>query len=37
MFNRITKINDRGANIELGEVPADFNLMGLHLVLENKK
>ena len=35
MFREIIKINDRGANIKLGEVPANINLMGLHLVLES--
>ncbi len=35
MFERILKINDRGAEIKLGSSTQDYNLMGLHLVLEN--
>ncbi len=35
MFEKILKINDRGAEIKLGEMTTDYNLMGLHLVLEN--
>ena len=37
MFEHIIKINDKGANIKLKEVPLDLNLMGLHVVLENEK
>ena len=35
MFREIIKINDRGADIKLGEIPKDLNLMGLHVVLES--
>ena len=35
MFEKILKINDRGAEIKLGETTTDYNLMGLHLILEN--
>ena len=35
MFREIIKINDRGADIRLGEVPRNLNLMGLHVVLES--
>ena len=35
MFEKILKINDHGAEIKLGTGTVDYNLMGLHLILEN--
>ncbi len=37
MFERIIKINDHGAELKVGSVDANINLMGLHLILENNK
>ncbi len=37
MFDRIVKIDDRGVSVLLGNVPANVNLMGLHLVLEQER
>ncbi len=37
MFDRIVKINDRGAIISVTSFPNDTNLMGLHLVLESTR
>ena len=35
MFERIVKINDRGAEIKLTSAETEVNLLGLHLVFEN--
>ena len=37
MFERITKINDRGAMVKLKELSNTINFMGLHIVLETDK
>lgn len=37
MFERIIKINDRGALVKLGEVLENTKFMGLHLMLESNK
>ena len=34
MFERIIKINDRGAKIKLTSNETEINLLGLHLVFE---
>jgi len=35
MFDRIIKLDDRGAEIKVSNISNDINLMGMHLVLEN--